>query len=218
MKTYKLFMSEAVSSINPDVSWVEQMLQSVDASQMFDVYDLVDRLTELFSPHKVLFTVERRGTGSGVFKDREAAATGVVGANFSGFGGDYEYEIYLNSSALKNFIKSPTKFGNKLKQLLKHELIHAEQTRRAGKSLGSSAGGDMYWADPHELGAIASEVETQLLAIESDKSKLMKMMRSMDKKLEKSDRWRLYVHLVKEQPKFRKAFEKLIKMVYQRLA
>lgn len=196
--------------MSPDVSFLS-VVQDIEA---VDVYDLIDQLNDRLEP-KITFELVGRGNfGSGVFKDKLSADTGIAGAKYNGKDDDYEITVQLTKRA---FTASRERFLDRLQQIVKHELIHADQTERAGHDLGASADGDEYYFDKHEVHAIVSEMETQLLQIEPDKDKLYGMISRLDPKLEKSDRWRLYVHLVREQPKFLKSFQKIIKELILRL-
>lgn len=216
MKSFLQYLEER-KIINPDVSFVGQGLSKINPDDLIDSYDFIDSLNAVFEPQVTFELVARGNFGSGVFKDKLSAHTGIAGAKYNGPDDDYEITVLITKRALGTFVKEPNVFEDRLKQIIKHELIHKAQTERAGKDLGASADGDQYYFDSHEVHAIVSEIETQLLQIEPDRDKLITMIQKLDPKLNKSDRWRLYVNLVKERPEFRKSFNQVIKELILRL-
>jgi hypothetical protein len=107
----------------------------------------------------------------------------------------------------------------KISQLIKHELIHVEQNKMSGGKVGRLDANDdvKYYSDPQEVAAIASEMETELLKIEPDKNKLLDMLKTGNKNLQKSDRYRLYINSARQDPKFLPAYKRIIRSVVDRL-
>lgn len=211
------FLSEA-RVIRPDVSWVEPILQSIDWSQAGgDVDALADMLTQAFEQHDILFEPAERGAanyGAGVFADRIARRVGIPGAEFNGE--DPLMVIYITPRTA-SFPAVNADIVNVVRDLIQHELVHVEQNRLAQGRLGGSRPGDKYFQDPQEIGAIAAEVESQLLRIQPNINKLLQMIQSGDRRLEKSDRYRLYKQSALQDPRFRPAYNRILKSVINRL-
>lgn len=203
---------------NPDVSWVEPALSSIsweDAGG--DVNLLCDMLNDAFSHYKIEFQPALKSEidyGSGAFTDNEAKKVGIPGAEL--IGDDPLMIIKLTSKTAK-FPKINQDIVNVIKRLIKHELVHYEQNKLANGKIGGSFEGDDYYADPHEIGAIATEIETQLLAIEPFPPELINKIKSKDDSLLKSDRYRLYVNMAKEDAKFQRFFNRMLKTLISRL-
>lgn len=210
-------LSEA-TVINPDVSWVEPALRSVKWDEAGgDVDALADMLTQAFEQHDILFEPAERGDinyGVGVFADRMARRVGIPGAEFNGE--DPLMVVYITPKTAKFPAVNPD-IINVIRDLIKHELVHVEQNRLAQGRLGGSRPGDRYFQDPQEIGAIAAEVESQLLRIQPNINKLLQMIQSGDRRLEKSDRYRLYKQSALQDPRFRRAYNRIIKSVINRL-
>ena len=211
------FLSEA-RVIDPDVSWVEPILRGVKWDQAGgDVDALADMLSQAFEQYDIVFEPAERGGanyGVGVFADRAARKVGIPGAEFNGE--DPLMVVYITPKTA-NFPTATPDIVNVIRDLIKHELVHVEQNRLSQGRLGSSHPGDRYYKDPQEIGAIAAEMESQLLRIQPDINKLLQMIQSGDRRLEKSDRYRLYKQSALQDPKFRRAYNRIIKSVINRL-
>jgi hypothetical protein len=211
------FLAEA-RVIDPDVSWVEPILRNAnweDAGGDVDV--LADILTQAFAEQDIAFEPAERGNinyGTGVFADRVARRVGIPGAEFNGE--DPLMVVYITPKTAKFPAVTPD-IINVIRDLIKHELIHVEQNRLSQGRLGGSHQGDRYYKDPQEIGAIAAEMESQLLRIQPNINKLLQMIQSGDRRLEKSDRYRLYKQSALQDPKFRSAYKRIIKSVINRL-
>ena len=204
--------------IDPDVSWVEPILRNVNWEDAGgDVDALADILTQAFAEQDIAFEPAERGNanyGAGVFADRAARRVGIPGAEFNGE--DPLMVVYITQKTA-NFPAVTPEIINVIKDLIKHELIHVEQNRLSQGRLGFSHEGDRYYKDPQEIGAIASEMESQLLRIQPNINKLLQMIQSGDRRLEKSDRYRLYKQSALQDPKFKSAYNRIMKSVINRL-
>jgi hypothetical protein len=204
--------------IDPDVSWVEPILGNVNWEDAGgDVDALADILTRAFAEHDIAFEPAERGNidyGTGVFADRTARRVGIPGAEFNGE--DPLMVVYITQKTARFPTVTPD-IVNVIRDLIKHELIHVEQNRLSQGRLGFSHEGDRYYKDPQEIGAIASEMESQLLRIQPNINKLLQMIQSGDRRLEKSDRYRLYKQSALQDPRFRSAYNRIIKSVINRL-
>ena len=204
--------------IDPDVSWVEPILRNVNWEDAGgDVDALADILTQAFAEHDIAFEPAERSNinyGTGVFADRLARRVGIPGAEFNGE--DPLMVVYITQKTA-NFPAVTPEIINVIRDLIKHELIHVEQNRLSQGRLGFSHEGDRYYKDPQEIGAIAAEMESQLLRIQPDINKLLQMIQSGDRRLEKSDRYRLYKQSALQDPKFKSAYNRIMKSVINRL-
>lgn len=211
MQTFKQYLHERhIPDI--DVTFVRDAVEKIDFDNLWNTWDVIDALNSELEP-QITFELGRAngGFGRGVFKDRVSARTGILSAKYNGPDDDYLITVTLTNAALKGFKDHREMAISRLQEFIKHELIHKYQDERSGGKLGTSPDGDDYYFDPHEIHAIVSEMVTQLLRIEPDRDKLINMIQHRDKKLEKSDRWRLYVHLVAEKPEYQKQFNKVVK-------
>ena len=206
--------------INPDVNWVGPILKSVDWESAYgDVYELADLLTNAFEQYDIAFEpADRADTkyGSGVFTGRLAKSVGIPGAEF--IGGDPLIIVYITKKTA-SFPEVNADIIMKISQLIKHELIHVEQNKMSGGKVGRLDANDdvKYYSDPQEIAAIASEMVTELLKIEPDKNKLLDMLKTGNKNLQKSDRYRLYINSARQDPKFLPAYKRIIRSVVDRL-
>jgi len=211
---------------DPHVNWVSKILSKMDIEEAGqDIHELADLLTDIFSKRKIAFEVGTGKFGAGVYKDKLSAKTGLVGAEFISVDSDPQIIVVISKAAARLSSFFP-EFDMRLKQLIKHEYIHKQQlqkkiagTGNKNASLGSSPELDhRYYADPYEVSAITSEIETQLLQIEPNPQKLISMLKIGDKRLQQSDRYRLYLLSYKEDPlKFKPAYTKMIKELIHRL-
>lgn len=200
---------------NPDVSWVDDVLRTVDFNEANgDLFELASMLDDAFQKYKITFETYRAKYNKDSSLPRK---TGILGAEY--IGGDPFMEIKISQNSAK--LSSPfPDFANMLKQLIKHELIHHEQIEKGKtKNIGTSPIDDLgYYSDPYEIAAIASEMESELLRIENDPAKLIKMLRYGDKKLLKSDRYSLYLKSYKDEPMlWKKAFARMMKELLARI-
>lgn len=218
MITFKTFLTEK-SLFNPDVSWVNRLVKKIHIDDLYDVDELIDELNELFASKKIEFELETKPNfGSGAFKDKAAAAVGISGGEFVGLDSDPKIIINISKKAFTAF--EDPRFVEVLKDTIKHELIHELQTKASKtKDLGGSDDDDVdYYKDPQEIGALASEIESQLLRIEPNVDVLIRKIQKADKSLEKSDAWRLYLLSYREDPQgFKKAYNRMVSTIVQRL-
>jgi len=208
--------------INPDVSWVPTILSKVKWHKAEgDVDELADMLTRAFRKYDIAFEpAERSATqyGKGIWTDKLSKSVGIPGAEFNGE--DPLMVVYITPKTA-SFEEVTPEIIQRISQLIKHELVHVEQNKLAKGNLGTMSDVDndlKYYSDPQEIGAIASEMETQLLQIEPDVSKLLPMIQRGDKKLLKSARYNLYYNSAKQDPKFMPAYKKMLRAVVDRLA
>lgn len=201
---------------NPDVSFVREILPCVEICKAGgDVIDLADMLTEAFEGTCVMFEPEHRPRyGSRQFKAKIGSSCGMPGAELSGS----EVMVYVTKKTAS--LKEVTiDMVDHTCDLVKHELIHAEQCKmsRLGH-IGSSVEGDAYYSDPQEIAAIASEMESQLIRICGDSVTALKLMRNPTRALRASDRYNLYTNALKEDPVgFRKTYNRMMAAVAARL-
>lgn len=204
----------------PDTSWVRELVQRVDLhDSLGDVFVMADLLSDSFFDKRVVFDVaDRAFYGSGVFRDKLSAKACLVGALWHGWESEGIMSIFLSKKFTPEVAQLP-EFVWRLEELISHELIHGEQSNLS--SLGHVGGylpEDKYYSDPHEIAAIASEMEIQLLRIEPDVSTLIGMIKRGDQKLHLSDRYRLYAHSLREEPvKFRRSYNKMMRALVERL-
>ena len=211
---------------NPDVSWVSRLLSRVDVADAGgDVHELADQLSAVFAKKKIGFEAGVGRFGAGAYRDRLSAKTGLVGAEFVGMTADPQVVVTISKKAAGLDRLFP-EFDQRLKQLIKHEFIHQQQIARkqagqggATTDLGGSPEQDhQYYADPYEVAAIASEMESQLLEIEPHVEKLITMLKNGDRRLTQSDRYRLYLLSYRQDPvKFKPAWSRMMKELIHRL-
>lgn len=197
--------------INPDVSWVDHYLKNIIPER--NIYNFADQLTGLFDRKNVEFDVVKAPEiNNNEYDDQLSMSTGIIGAEIIG----NTIVVKITKNALASDFEQ---FTSRLKQIIKHELIHKDQAARSKTgTIGSSKPGDLYYTDPHEIAAISAEIEDQLLSIESDIPTLIDMIKRLDSKLYQSDRFRLYAALAKENPaKFKESFNRILKHVVSRL-
>ena len=201
---------------NPDVSFVQHILLSINIEDACGCVDtLADILTDSFEPYNIIFEKEIHPFyGTKQFRSKTAARVGIPGAELSGT--DVIVFITRTTANLKCVTQEMI---DHVQDLVKHELIHLEQAKVSKTGgIGNSEEGDAYFADPQEIAAIASEMESQLLRIQPDRHKLIGMIQVRDRSLVKSDRYKLYLESLKEDPVgFRKAFNKMMASVIARL-
>ena len=216
MKVKDILLEKTI--FNPDVSWVAPILSSINWEDAGgDVFELCELLTTAFEHHKIEFAPASKSEidyGSGVFTDAEAKAVGIPCAEL--IGDDPLMIIKLTNKTAK-FPHATQKIVDVITRLIKHELVHYEQNKLANGKIGGSFEGDDYYADPHEIGAIATEIETQLLRIEPYPPALINKIKSKDESLNQSDRYRLYVNMAIEDPKFKRFFNRMLKTLIGRL-
>jgi hypothetical protein len=206
----------------PDVSWVKSVLGSFDPDDSLgDVFILSDLLSNAFFDHSISFDVASKASyGQGVFRDRLSARTCLVGAEWHSWESESVMTIWV-SKKLTPEITRTEDFRFRLEELISHEFTHGYQCLKSAVGhVGVSAYSDedKYYSDPHEIAAISCEMEMQLLRIQPDVEKLLKMLRVGDRKLHKSDRYRLYVYSLKEEPlKFRRSYNKMMRALTERL-
>lgn len=201
---------------NPDVSFVRDILPKVDICQAGGDADvLAEILTDSFSNTCVSFEHVHRPTyGSRQFRAKIATEYGMPGAEMMG----HDVVVYVTKRTAR-LEKVPPAMVDHTCDLVKHELIHIEQCKVSKLGhIGGSYDGDLYYADPQEIAAIASEIESQLIRICGDAEAALKMMRVPTKVLMKSDRYRLYANSLQEDPAgFRKSYNRMMSAVVARL-
>jgi hypothetical protein len=204
---------------DPDVSWVDKILTKVNFNKANgDLFILANMLEKAFRKQKIIFDIiDKPKFGKGIYREKSAAKTGILGAEY--IGGDPEMVIYISHPTTK--LSSPfPEFAHKLKQFIKHELIHKEQMKKSKLGhIGASPVSDIsYYSDPYEISAIASEMESDLLQIEPDPIKLVNLLKTGDKKLHKSDRYRMYLHDYRNNPTlWKKAFSRMMHELISRI-
>jgi hypothetical protein len=180
---------------------------------------LADLLTQAFEHQGIDFETARGSFGRGIFRDRSSARVGLVGAEYLGADSDPEIVVYITGRAAK-LGYDPREFADRLRELIAHELVHKLQTQRSRRgTIGASASSEQgYYQDPHEVAAIASEIESQLTRIQPDRPELLRMLRRGDVRLEQSDRYRLYLRAYREDPqRWGLAFRRMMKELVFRL-
>lgn len=208
--------------------WVKSILRTAQENNYFsddvlgDVDAIIDTLDTLYASRNISFEFAAgrdANVGSGKYKDTLSQKLGLTGAEFVGLNADPEFIVYVSKNIAKvTDFSAESEFGERLYELLHHEYIHRWRATMQGELGGSPEDDAEYYADPHEVEAIASEIENQFLRIEPNVQKLISMIQNKDKQLLKSPRWKLYVDSYNDDPTyFATAYKNMVSEITSRL-